>query len=77
MSSVNALKSNVGGKLISVDDLKQQSQGISTNTLAIWAFLLYLIIGLSFYCFHESMSALNCIYFSIITFTSVGYGNTY
>jgi hypothetical protein len=50
-------------------------KGISTNTWAALIFILYLIIGLLFYCFSaRHLSALDAIYLAVITFSTVGYG---
>jgi hypothetical protein len=62
-------------ELVNVDTLNTRRTKISTNALAVLFFIFYLILGLVFYCYSDSqLNALDALYFSVITFTTVGYG---
>ncbi len=37
-------------------------------------FIAYLILGLLVFCYGEGINALDSVYLSVITFTTVGYG---
>lgn len=64
--------------LMSLDFLEQNNTRISTNTWAVLMLIGYLILGLLFYCYSEEhLSALDAIYLSVITFTTVGYGKNH
>eukprot|EP00981_Chlorochromonas_danica_P000369 scaffold90_cov163-Ochromonas_danica.AAC.24 len=62
------------GGLVSLEEISLYRQRIPTNTWAILFFIGYLIIGLLFYCYVDDISALDSIYLSIITMTTIGYG---
>lgn len=62
------------GELMNLTEISLSSQRISTNAYALIMLIAYLIIGLLFYCFYGTMSAMDSIYLSIITLTTVGYG---
>lgn len=61
--------------LLTLDELDEH-EGISTNTWAILFLIAYIILGLVYYCFIRTppLTALDSIYLSVITFTTVGYG---
>lgn len=59
----------------SADDESPPFLYLSINGKALLFFLAYLILGVAFYCYGNSqLSALDAIYYSVITFTTVGYG---
>ena len=59
----------------SADDESPPFLYLSINGKALLFFLAYLILGVAFYCYGDSqLSALDAIYYSVITFTTVGYG---
>lgn len=62
------------GELMNLTEISLSSQRISTNAYALIMLIAYLIIGLLFYCFYGTMSAMDSVYLSIITLTTVGYG---
>jgi len=68
-----------GRELLTIDSLDSGSPSflhLTINGKALLCFLGYLILGLSYYCYGDSkLSALDSVYFSVITFTTVGYGN--
>lgn len=71
--AVSGLSEQDGG-LVSLEEIEHQRQRISTNTWAVVMFIAYLILGLLVNCFGEEMNALDSVYLSIITLTTIGYG---
>ena len=65
-------------ELLTVESLDQGSPPflyLSINGKALLCFLGYLILGVAFYCFSDTQfSALDAVYYSVITLTTVGYG---
>jgi hypothetical protein len=62
------------GRLITMEELGFQRQRLSTNAWALLMFIAYLILGLLVFCYGEGINALDSVYLSVITFTTVGYG---
>jgi hypothetical protein len=63
---------DVKNDFLSLEDLDSK---VSTNGWAVIFFLGYLILGLLYYCYSDQqLSALDAVYLSVITFTTVGYG---
>ena len=80
---MNTILSNAGKEkktpqLLTFESADEESPPflyLSINGKALLFFLAYLILGVSFYCYgHSQLSALDAIYYSVITFTTVGYG---
>lgn len=58
-----------------MDALKNQKKKMSTNTFACLLFIGYLMLGVAFYCFSPlNYTVIDAIYFSVISFATVGYG---
>lgn len=76
LSSVKTLRGDEGEDegLVSMEEIAIHRQRISTNTWALLLFILYLIIGLLFYCYVDEISPLDSVYLSVITLTTIGYG---
>jgi VanZ family protein len=75
-NSISAEKPNIEyEKLLTLEEYEEENVTISTNTWAILGFIAYLILGLLFFCYSDTkLSALDAVYLSIVTFTTVGYG---
>ena len=63
-------------RLITLENIdEEKGTRLSTNTIAVLLFIGYLILGLLFYCYGpRHLSALDAVYLTVITFTTVGYG---
>eukprot|EP01039_Chlorochromonas_danica_P004726 gene4726-5174_t len=77
LSSVKTLRGDEGDDegLVSMEEITIHRQRISTNTWALLLFIAYLIIGLLFYCYVDEISPLDSVYLSVITLTTIGYGD--
>lgn len=66
---------NAGNEdLLTLEDLDRRRNTLPTSTWAVLMFIGYIIIGLLFFVYHRGLSALDAVYLSVITFTTVGYG---
>jgi hypothetical protein len=73
MSTAAAFLSDTEIKLLTVGEIDEKQKTVSTETWAVLGFIAYLIIGLLFYCYSAShLSALDSIYFAVVTFSTVG-----
>lgn len=60
------------GNFLSLEDLDSK---VSINGWAVIFFIGYLILGILYYCYSDQQrTALDAVYLSVITFTTVGYG---
>eukprot|EP01031_Cornospumella_fuschlensis_P043619 gene43619-53345_t len=62
-------------RLVSIDEYQKEKQKISTNSWALLMFIGYLILGIFVYSLDGKISPLDSIYLSVITFSTVGYGD--
>ena len=61
-------------KLITLEDLNDKFK-FSQRFMVFIAFILYFVVGVSFYSGHIGMTAVDSFYYTCITITTVGYGD--
>jgi len=76
-SSQSAANKQVAG-LLTIDGLARKHDWCSPNQTAVIAFLLYLVIGISYYTVNQGVfTPLESIYFSVTTLMTIGYGDVH
>jgi len=76
-ASQSASNKQVAG-LLTIEGLSRKHDWCSPNQTAIIAFLLYLVIGISYYTVDQGVfTPLESLYFSITTLMTIGYGDVH
>ena len=76
-TSRSAANTRVAG-LLTIEGLGRKHDWFSPNQTAIIAFLVYLIIGISYYTVNQGVfTPLESIYFSVTTLMTIGYGDVH
>ncbi len=76
-ASQSAATTRVPG-LLTIDGLGRKHDWCSPNQTAIIAFLIYVVIGISYYTINQGVfTPLESIYFSVTTLMTIGYGDVH